>query len=287
MELITNQNKCDLCGNTSWQRHSGKLLKCSNCGLIVADLDFNKVQLEVIYSNDYFFGEEYYNYIDDRVALEYNFNKRLKQLNSYLAGRDLLEIGCAYGFFINLARKYCRSVVGYEINMEAIEFARKNFNLDVVNAEYSSADKKYDVICMWDVIEHLSSPSQTIALVSASLNPGGIVALTTGDVGSLVARVRGDKWRLVHPPSHLYYFDRITIIKLLEKHGLRLKYFGHPKIYRNLGSVLKQIIINKEKAGRKLLLLKVIQKIINNIGLGRFNFGINLYDIMEVVAVKK
>ena len=71
-----------------------------------------------------------------------------------------------------------------------------------------------DVIVLLDVIEHLPSPRDTLALCARHLNPGGIIVLTTGDFGSLCARLAGARWRLMTPPQHLWFFTRESMRRL-------------------------------------------------------------------------
>ena len=58
---------------------------------------------------------------------------------------------------------------------------------------------------------------QFIAKIAEVSSPDALLVLTTGDIGSRLARMRGQKWRLIHPPSHLHYFDRVTVTRLLAK----------------------------------------------------------------------
>ena len=111
------------------------------------------------------------------------------------------------------------------------------------------------------------------------------MALSTGDIGSLLARLRGDKWRMVHPPTHLFYFDKSSIYKLLGKHGFEVVEFKHSTVYRNVDSVFQQLINWKGKKPSVFFIL--MYRVCRKLGLTKINFGINLFDIMDVVAVKK
>jgi hypothetical protein len=67
----------------------------------------------------------------------------------------------------------------------------------------------------------LLSPVELLEIVaSRDLEPGGLLALTTGDIGSLNARLRGSNWRMIHPPTHLHYFSVQSITSLLKRHGI-------------------------------------------------------------------
>jgi len=102
-------------------------------------------------------------------------------------------------------------VVGLELAPQAADHAR-SAGLSVLQGEPDEERLreigKVDVIVMLDVIEHLLNPRQTLALCGRHLSPGGIVVITTGDFGSLLARFAGKHWRLMTPPQHLWFFTR-------------------------------------------------------------------------------
>jgi len=80
----------------------------------------------------------------------------------------------------------------------------------------------FDVITLWDVIEHLPDPDVVLAETRRLLKPGGRLVITTGDIGSAYARRRGARWHLLAPPWHLYYFSQHTLRKLAAKAGLEV-----------------------------------------------------------------
>lgn len=281
--------QCDVCGQSVWQDYSSRLMKCAICGLVRAKMNPSAAELEQAYKENYFFGEEYFDYFQDRPALEKNFRNRLKRLEAYLSPSSiLLEIGCSYGFFLNLCKEKAKKVVGYDITKEGIEYAKKELGLDVYCDSFMNYEgEKADMVCLWDVVEHLPNPDQIIGKISVSIKTGGHIALTTGDIGAVAARIRKDKWRMVHPPTHLFYFDKKTITKLLAKHGFRIVYFGHTTIYRNVDSVFNQLAGKQNPQSISSKILKFLHGVVKKLGLHKVNFGLNLFDIMEVIAEKK
>ena len=116
--------------------------------------------------------------------------------------------------------------------------------------------------------------------ISAHSRPGSLIALTTGDVGSLNARWRGRKWRLIHPPTHLFYFSRRTIAALLEKYGYEVLSISHCGVSRSVDNIFWTVAASK---GRLPGLYRAMKKA----GLLDWSVFLNLFDILYVIARKK
>jgi SAM-dependent methyltransferase len=80
----------------------------------------------------------------------------------------------------------------------------------------------FDLVTLWDVIEHVADPLAVLTEVARVLAPGGKVVLTTGDIGSAYARRHGVRWHLLTPPWHLYFFSRATLAGLAARAGLKV-----------------------------------------------------------------
>jgi len=214
--------KCDICGNSVWKEKSELLMQCSDCGLIRAKMNPSASQLQEAYGHNYFFGGEYTNYLHDRVALEKNFTMRINNLRKYLNSEStLIEIGCSYGFFLNICKKFIKKCIGYDIAKEGIEYASKEFGLEVYCDSFLNYQgEKVDLVCLWD-----------------------------------------------------------------GKHGFEVVEFKHSTVYRNVDSVFQQLINWKGKKPSVFFIL--MYRVCRKLGLTKINFGINLFDIMDVVAVKK
>lgn len=174
-------------------------------------------------------------------------------------------------------------VEGVEIGEYAAEQARNRFQIEIINGDIYSAKlapESYDVITMWDVIEHLADPNLAFKKIMTALRPGGYVAFSTGDVSSAWARVAGKRWQLLTPPQHLYFFSPASMSRLLERHDLSIREIQHEKKCVTVAFVLFKA---QESFGR---IIKPIATVLRWTGLQNVKMSINLGDIMTVVAQK-
>jgi SAM-dependent methyltransferase len=225
------------------------LARCASCGFVTADTALDDDALAALYGRDYFHGEEYFNYVDERESLRHNFGRRLdeiERLAGNLRGKSALDIGCAYGYFVELATERGLRASGIDISSDAVKHARDVLGVPATAGDYlATPGGPYDLVTMFDAVEHLRSPHLFIAKIARELAPGGHVALTTGDIGSLNARMRGQRWRMIHPPTHLHYFSVPTLTRLLERNGLDVVHASHPGVSRKLHSIGHLVLARK------------------------------------------
>jgi SAM-dependent methyltransferase len=227
---------CPACGRSSdhrfmYSKNGCDILQCRECHLgrtEAADFDPS-----AYYTDSYFSGghaDGYANYQGAEPILRREFAREVKFIRSYCSSGKLIEIGCAYGFFLQEAKRYF-DVAGIEFADDAAAHGRRN-SLDVRTgvadestlAEFGNAD----VFVLLDVIEHLPEPYETLSLCARHLKPGGIIVLTTGDFASPVARWSGPAWRLMTPPQHLWFFTPGSFRALASRLGLALESLDHP-----------------------------------------------------------
>src|SRR4030042_2269415 len=231
--------RCIVCGSVQCIPLYAGIIRCSKCGHVFADLLLGHKRLKKIYGKKYFFGNEYSNYLKDKGVLQKNFNLRLEVLKKFLIPsrhKHLLEIGCAYGFFLDLAKQQFETVTGIDITEDGILYAQKQLKLNVVKADFlkhNFSKQKVDVVCLWDTIEHLERPNLFLEKISKLTKKGSLIAITTGDINSLNARLRGKSWRLIHPPTHLHYFSGKTLSRLLAQKGFKVTYNRHCGYFRS------------------------------------------------------
>lgn len=237
LELSQPQLKhCPACAEAMLQHYLYRkagcdIWQCEACGLGRTDAaDFEP---DTYYTEDYFSGRHddgYADYLGTERVLRREFAGTVDFIRRHQPSGRLLEIGCAYGFFLQEARSHFE-VHGIELSEDAAAHCRRN-RLHVLTGTADEAMLAglgpMDVIVLLDVIEHLADPHATLVLCARHLRPGGIIVLTTGDFGSPVARWTGASWRLMTPPQHLWFFTRESLERLAGQCGLSIAAFDHP-----------------------------------------------------------
>ncbi len=274
---------CLVCGGAcAPSRALPGLLSCATCGFVTADVTLTEREQAALYGHDYFHGQEYLNYALERDALHANFRGRLatmRAVDADLARARLLEIGCSYGYFLELVHEIVGTAQGIDVAVEAVARARAQLGVDAQAGSYldTAFPRPFDWIVMWDTIEHLLQPDRFIAKAAADLRPGGFLALTTGDIGSVNARLRGRRWRMIHPPTHLHYFSVATARRLLSVHGFEVIHVSHPGMTRSLRSILYLVLALR--MGRRRW-----YETLERLPLARLSIPLNLGDIMFIIA---
>lgn len=217
----------------SLSRDGYDIFRCEYCSLGRTNVtDFRP---EDHYDAGYFSGQRedgYRDYVGSAATLSKEFVGTLDFLRQMgpKTGR-LLEIGCAYGFFLQEASRYYE-VSGVEISDDAVahchESGLSNVHAGRLRENTFPAGTIFDAIVMLDVIEHLDELEETISASCKMLQPGGVLLVTTGDWDSLFARMMGPRWRLMTPPLHLWFFSKKSIATLLQRFDCELVSFDHP-----------------------------------------------------------
>jgi len=204
---------------------------CQSCGLGRAEP--SSFDPTTYYTKDYFSGRHadgYSDYLGAEAVLRREFSESIDYIRNFVTGGKLLELGCAYGFFLEEASRHFETT-GIELAADAAAHCRRA-GLNVLHGAADEANLArvgaVDVIVLLDVIEHLPQPHQTLALCHRHLNPGGIIVITTGDFSSAVARLTGSHWRLMTPPQHLWYFTPASMRRLAAGLGLSVERLDHP-----------------------------------------------------------
>lgn len=214
------------------------VVHCNVCGLVYANPRWESNVVRASYS-----VVEDQTYVEEREGRVLTFSRNLQPFEKLVAPnsttRRLLDVGCHIGVMVELAQARGWDAWGVEPSTWASERARER-GLHVITGTLDSAEVPsdyFDVVTMWDVIEHLTDPAAELRNVHRVLRPGGIFAIHTIDIESWFARLMGKRWPWLME-MHLYYFSPRTLGKMLKLTGytvisssaqgrfLRLGYFA-------------------------------------------------------------
>lgn len=221
--------QCVVCGapGRPWRNKRGyEILRCPACNNAFVRRDLVPPDLEALYSAEYFQGGEstgYPSYLADAPLLTRNFADRMSWIiERQPPGNRLLEIGCAYGFFLRAATRAGFDATGVELAGDCVSRARQLSGARVLHGDVLTTDVggPFDVVALFDVIEHLRDPVACLRRGADLLAPGGLLVVETGDVDAPWARVLGDRWYFLDPPQHLVYFSESGLRRAALEAGL-------------------------------------------------------------------
>lgn len=217
--------RCRACGGdgrAAFVKRGFVIASCDACGShFVPD----PVPDPARYDESYFAGTGacgYGGYLQDRELILANFARRARWLARIGAGKRVLDVGAAYGFFVAAARAEGFDAIGLEPVAACAAFAARELGVEIRTGriEYAPLEPaSFDVITLFDVIEHLASPADALRRIRTLLAPGGMVVVETGDLGGLLARTVGSRWYYYDPPQHLTYFSLDSLTHVLRATG--------------------------------------------------------------------
>lgn len=254
-----------------------KIVRCLRCSLVYLA---PKPDVKLL-------SESYAKMQDSLYLSEENCRRRsarllLNKISRYKNKGRLLDIGCAAGILLDEAKKLGWEVYGVELSSWGIEYAKDKFGINVFQGsleETSFPDDYFDAIVMADSIEHFPDPKDCLNEAGRILKVGGVICVSTPDAGSVLSRVMGRAWWGIKQ-SHLFYFNKNTISRILNDTGFKILGFSSHTRFFSLNYLAPKFVpFCGIKSGIKRILDKFpfIASIIV-----RINFG----DQLEVYAGK-
>ena len=221
---------CPLCGSEE-RRESifafppYAVARCKSCGLWYLSPRLTESLMLASYENDnYFEGGEggYSNYQAQETTLRPTFRRFLREIaRRGMTGGRLLEVGCAYGFFLEEAKDYFSHRTGTDYSTGALEKAHGRADrLILGGTEQIPLGETFDCVACIHVIEHIYDPVAFLRSLTKHLRPGGWLLLATPDMGGFWRPLMRRRWPFFKVPEHVTYFDQKTLGALLTRAGL-------------------------------------------------------------------
>lgn len=196
------------------------IVNCSSCGFT-----FTNPRPEPSNLGEYYKSEEYVSHSNTNKGLifklyqlvrNYTLDKKVSLIKKWGNPKNLLDIGCGTGAFIDRCAKNKIEVVGIEPDESARNFAINNFSLKVFDESeiIKIADNSYDTITMWHVLEHVSDLEERVKQLKRILKSDGTLFVALPNMASYDAQVYGKFWAAYDVPRHLYHFKKGDVERL-------------------------------------------------------------------------
>jgi len=194
------------------------MLKCKNCGLVISNHNYKSESIYEMYRD----GKDK-TYLDLYEYRYRNFSWYLRKILKYIehANPKLLDIGANRGIFLKVAKDKRCLAYGCELSTEAVIYSEKYFGIEIYNDALENCDlpkKSFDIITMFDTLEHLNDPFMTLKIAYGLLRRNGVLFISTPNIKSLSAKLFGRRWWGLNK-SHIYYYDYESLNYLLERMG--------------------------------------------------------------------
>jgi 2-polyprenyl-3-methyl-5-hydroxy-6-metoxy-1,4-benzoquinol methylase len=227
---------CPLCKGAAreviFTKKGYDLVRCGSCNLAYLGKPPSREELQKLYS----FEAGYQKDFADAASSEMKFHTKVARLSYKLLSQHrstgkLLDVGCSAGFFLKEANAHGWETHGLEYSPDTAAVAARQPGLQIKSGTLEDANydaHSFDVVTLWDVIEHVPDPLQTMRSVHHVLCDDGLVALSTPNIDGLFPQLsyrvakRLDYWPHPEPPHHLLQFSGQTLGLLLARTGFEI-----------------------------------------------------------------
>lgn len=240
---ISEYRKCPVCGGEGnkkvFVKEGFQYVKCSHCDMFYQNPILDEKNYDKFYNDSYAskywmkvllspiqfeFDMKKFNYGLDIVEKTIAKNRNIQE--GQLQGLKALDVGCGVGTFLKAAKLRGWDEYGVELNKDEAEYCMSE-GLKVRN-EYldkSLYDKEsFDLITLWDVIEHIADPREMLSTIEYLLKKDGILLILTPNVKSMAATILHEKCNMFGA-GHVNMFENKTINKILKNNGYNILHF--------------------------------------------------------------
>lgn len=225
------------------------VVKCEQCDFGYLSPRLSEEEIKKLYSSNYYTNEDsrdlgYQNYKDMEVSLKKTFARRLSLIEPFLKNkRNVLDVGCAYGYALDLLKDKFTALFGSDFSKEAIlELQKKNYEAywgDILHSPWPN--QHFDLILAYEVLEHVYNPRKFVQKLSDLLQPEGILVFVNPNINSILSKLSGRGWVSYKIPEHVGYFTQKSMKKILSENNLTMEYFGSDYQYASLNLIFDRL----------------------------------------------
>ncbi|MEO1263678.1 MAG: class I SAM-dependent methyltransferase [Bacteroidota bacterium] len=221
--------ECKVCKNNShpdfelaFKKDHLEIVRCKKCSFVFIPHFFRK-QIK------------YTDYKDENVLKQIRLGNdwlkfqrhhlRFKLIKKYKPSGNLFDLGVGWGHFLYTGKLLGYNTAGIEISKMPYTYAVEDLKLNVKHIDFFDLEENpghYDIITMWDVLEHIDDCDLVIQKCSRMLADGGIIVIQVPQIDSYFAKKYKEKWKMMGL-DHVNYFSKKTITNLLEQNSFKVK----------------------------------------------------------------
>jgi 2-polyprenyl-3-methyl-5-hydroxy-6-metoxy-1,4-benzoquinol methylase len=210
-----------------------RVLRCSGCSMVWVSPRWSDDAIHEVYGEEYWRSDSpktkgYADYAAEAKLYLKTFQRRMKFVGRHVPpGGRILDVGCAAGYFLRVAAEAGHDVRGVEVSTaigkEAVAALGDRVHLGTLESAPIGRpgweEGSFDLLTMWDVIEHVPDPQALLRTCRRMLKPNGRILVETQNVDSRFARSLGRRWHHFKHEEHIYHFNRKTMRLVLEQTG--------------------------------------------------------------------
>lgn len=209
--------------------------KCEKCKMTYISFsdDSEKIEYEKSYFDTEYKNQYGKTYLEDFEFIKSNCVSRVKNINKIfknkIDGKNILDIGCAYGPFLSCANDFGWNCFGSDISFDAINYVKNKLGFNAIIGDFASIDikkeffvDKFDVITMWYVIEHIKDLKSTLSSVNKMLKFGGVFSFSTPNANGLTRKIDEAKFFNQSPKDHFSLWELPLTKKYLKPFGFKV-----------------------------------------------------------------
>jgi 2-polyprenyl-3-methyl-5-hydroxy-6-metoxy-1,4-benzoquinol methylase len=253
------------------------IVKCANCGHIYQNPRLSDEEIKKSYQKK----KDFYRSLPrekNLPSLNMVNNKRIEKIEKITKGR-ILDIGCAFGNLLSVAKYRDWDAYGVEISSHMANVAKKHGNIFLGTLERARYKKDFfDAITMFDVLEHVTDPENTLKECNRIMKNGGVLVIQTPAIDSMYAKIKSKNWDY-YGLQHLNYFSLSDMKKILKKTGFMIKkiYYGD-----EIGfcTNTKAYLMNKNNDRLSAIKFIFIQ-LLRRVHIGNISFGSKVYYVTK------
>jgi ubiquinone/menaquinone biosynthesis C-methylase UbiE len=260
-----------------------QVVRCKKCGLVYINprLTADTIIDAVSHGDDEI-------YVSQREGRIETFRRGIALVEKFSTPPGkILDVGCAAGFFLAAAKEHGWEPYGVEPNTFLCNYGKQEFGLNVFNGILKDThfpDSFFDVVTMWDVLEHTPDPSSELKEANRILKPNGLLVINFPDFSSKWVLIFRRKWWFLLS-HHLYYFTPDTLKQLLNKNGFEVVSQQPHSQKLKLGYMVDMMARLNEK-GISHVIFSFAGSVIRFLHLGNWNISYSLSQT-NVISRKK